>query len=100
METAVLISLTFSYSKRSVGEVSRFFRKLYGYENHSHYGRYRSRVPGFLDQIPYVRYSKGLIMVRKDHAVRVKKYLKDNGASIQDWKVIPGKEDLVKLQAI
>ena len=98
MDNAVLIALSFSYSNRKIGEVSRFFRKLYGYENHSHYGRYRSRVPGFLDQLPYVRYSRGLIMVRRDDAETVKKYLTDNGASVLSWEVVPAKEDLEKLQ--
>ena len=64
METAILISFTLSYEDRSRGEVSKFYRDLYGYESYSHYGRYRSKKEGFLDGIRNIRYSKGVFMIR------------------------------------
>lgn len=89
METAILISFTMEYRGRSRAEISKFYRELYGYESYSYYGRYRSRKTGFLDTVKNIRYSKGLFMIRKDDKRRVLRFLKEKGAKISQWEVIP-----------
>ncbi len=93
METAVLISFTLRYENRSRGEISKFYRDLYGYESYSHYGRYRSRKSGYLDRIVNIRYSKGVFMIREEDKRKVVSYLKRRGAIVVLWKVIPSREE-------
>ncbi len=101
MITATLISFTLAYEGRSRGEISKFYRDLYGYESFSHYGRYRSRKTGFLDSVRNIRYSKGMFMIRKEDERKVLSYLRRKGAKISRWDVIPDKDEikLLELQA-
>ena len=58
-----LIVFTVERSGKGVSPASysAFYRKLYGYNNSSHYGKYHSRVPGFLDRIGYIKYANGVL---------------------------------------
>ncbi|MEM0050150.1 MAG: hypothetical protein QXW39_06430 [Candidatus Bathyarchaeia archaeon] len=100
METAVLISFTLRYENRSRGEISKFYRDLYGYESYSHHGRYRSRKSGYLDKIRNIRYSKGVFMIREEDRGKVVSYLRKRGATVVLWKVIPSRKEkkLLELQ--
>ena len=99
MKTAILIAFTLSYEGRSRGEISRFYRELYGYRSHSHFGRYISRKAGFLDGIKNIRYTKGMFMIRKEDQGRVVAYLKSRGATISKWEVLPGTEEQKQLKS-
>ena len=79
MKTAILVAFSLSYEGRTRGEISKFYRDLYGYESYSHYGRYRSRKTGFLDDVMNIRYEKGMIMIRKEDQRRVITYLRRRG---------------------
>ncbi len=84
-----LIVFTIERSGKGVSPASysRFYRKLYGYNNSSHYGKYHSRIPGFLDGIRYIKYANGVILVRSENSDLVVEYLKENGARIYKWEV-------------
>ena len=66
---------------------SRFYRKLYGYNNYSHYGRYHSRIPGFLDGIRYIKYDNGVIVVDSGNSNKVIRFLRSNKAKVHSWSV-------------
>ena len=93
---ATLVSFTIEYRGRSRAEISKFFRDFYGYESFSHYGRYRSRKKGFLDNVKFIRYSKGIFMIKKEDEKTVLEYLRSRGAKVSNWDVIP-KDDEMKL---
>ena len=97
MKTAILVAFSLRYEGRTRGEISKFYRDLYGYESYSHYGRYRSRKTGFLDGIMNIRYEKGMILIRKEDQRRVISFLKKSGAEILKWEVIPGNSEVKKL---
>jgi hypothetical protein len=65
------VAFSLSYEGRTGGEISKFYRDLYGYESYSHYGRYRSRKTGFPDDVMNIRYEKGMIVIRKEDQRRV-----------------------------
>ena len=98
VKTAVLIAFTLSYGGRTKGEISRFYRELYGYESYSHYGGYRSRKEGFLDGIRNIRYAKGIIMIRREDQRRVVAYLRRRGATVSKWEVLPGNKEQKQLK--
>ncbi|BAB59283.1 TVG0147974 [Thermoplasma volcanium GSS1] len=51
---------------------SSIFRKLYGYDMHSNYNQYNKRKKGLLEEIPSIRYEKGMIMIRETDFEKVK----------------------------
>ncbi len=92
-----LIVFTFERTGKGItpASYSKFYRKLYGYNNSSHYGRYHSRVPGFLDSIRYIKYAKGVILVEKENSDMIVEYLENNMAKVFHWDVqISGKEEI------
>ena len=84
-----LIVFTVERSGKGVSPASysAFYRKLYGYNNSSHYGKYHSRVPGFLDRIGYIKYANGVILVLRENSSSVVEYLKKNSAKVFQWEV-------------
>ena len=95
-----LIVFTIERSGKGVSPASysRFYRKLYGYNNSSHYGKYHSRVPGFLDRIRYIKYANGVILVMKENSSLVAKYLEENNAKVFQWEVKLSKMEETELQ--
>lgn len=78
----------------SPASYSRFYRKLYGYNNSSHYGKYHSRIPGFLDQFRYIKYANGVILVEEKGSSQVVEYLRKNEAKVYRWEVeLTGEEE-------
>ncbi len=98
MPSASLISFTLPTKGKAKGERDRFYRELYGYDNCSYYGRYRSRVKGFLDRVPNIRYPKGMFMVSKQDTREVVRYLKGKGAQVTVWEVIPRQKESAALR--
>jgi hypothetical protein len=76
---------------------ARFYRRFYGYNNSSHYGRYHSRVSGFLDDIRYIRYANGVILVRRENSGKVIRYLKENKAKVYQWEVELSKKEEMEI---
>ena len=97
MVTTILISFTMEYKGRSRAEISKFYRDLYGYVSYSYYGRYVSRKEGFLDRMKYIRYSKGLFMIRREGERKVLTFLKRKGARVSEWEVVPKREEMKNL---
>ena len=95
-----LIVFTVERSGKGVSPASysAFYRKLYGYNNSSHYGRYHSRVPGFLDRIGYIKYANGVILVLKENSSPVVEYLKENSAKVFQWEVKLSKREETDLR--
>ncbi len=71
----------------SAAYYSRFYRKLYGYNNSSHYGRYHSRIPSFLDGITHIKYANGVIVVGRENGKSVIRFLKSSGARVFSWSI-------------
>ena len=71
----------------SAASYSRFYRKLYGYNNSSFYGKYHSRVPGFLDGIRHIKYANGVIVVESEKSNRVIRFLRSNRANVHSWSI-------------
>ncbi len=65
----------------------KLYRKLYGYNNSSYYGRYHNRVPGLLDGIKHIRYINSVIIVRKEDSEKIIKFLKEYNADVHTWEV-------------
>ena len=64
------------------GDANKFFRRLYGYHSCSHYGRYHHWVNGFLDEIDGKRIATGAVLIHEKSFIRLNKYLKDAGATM------------------
>ena len=79
--------LRFSFDRKalclSVAEANKFYRKLYGYHNSSHYGRYHHWVNGFIDEIDGKKIASSMILIPKDNLTALIKFLEENGAEVQ-----------------
>ena len=71
----------------SAASYSRFYRKLYGYNNSSFYGKYHSRILGFLDGIRHIKYANGVIVVDGENGNRVIRFLRSNRAKVHSWSI-------------
>lgn len=71
----------------TAASVTKFYRKLYGYENSSCYGRYHTYVKGLLDNIKSVKYFNSIIIVRKSDSRKIISFLREYGADILTWEV-------------
>ena len=99
MPTASLVYFHLPAKGRTKGELNRFYREFYGYENYSYYGRYRSRIQGFLDRVRNIRYAKSLFMVRIEDERQVTHFLREKGAQVRVWKVTPQAREWKSLQS-
>jgi len=97
METATLISFKLEYKGRSRAEITKFFREFYGYQSYSHYGRYRSKKSGYLDNIRNIRYEKGIIVIRNEDKKKIISYLRGKGAKVIVWKIVPNTKEKMLL---
>ncbi len=79
------------YDKNAASEL---VRRLYGQRTSSHGGKYAYWRRGLLDDIPYVRLIRGVIIVHTDDAKQVMDFLQDLHAEVhvRQVKLIP--EDL------
>ena len=103
METAILIRIHASYTnskKRRKSRVNSLFRKLYGYNSFSNHGRYNRRIKGLMDEIPAIRYDRGIVMIRENDLLKVKRLIKEFGADYTAWKVIPTSQEMRKLHLL
>lgn len=99
MKTGTLIVFQLERKKKriSMKEACKFYRKLYGYNNCSYYGKYHTRVPGLIDEIPAIRLGKSVLIVRNEDAPLVIALLEEYNAKYVVRKVVLEKEDYSKL---
>ena len=50
-----------------------------------------------MDEIPAIRYDKGIVMIRENDLLKVKRLIKEFGADCTAWKVIPTSQEMRKL---
>lgn len=78
--------LRFSFDRKalclSVAEANKFYRRLYGYHNSSHYGRYHHWVNGFIDEIDGKKIASSMILIPKDNLITLTTFLEKNGAEV------------------
>lgn len=92
--TAVLFHVWVPFTKGvRRTEASRFYRTLYGYDSPSNYGKYHYKRKGLLDDIPSVRYERGIFMVRGEDTVAIRGFLKKSGAKYRMWEVNPNERE-------
>jgi len=96
MKTGTLILFQLPRSKKNIkmSNACRLYRKLYGYNNCSYYGKYRSRVPGLLDKISAIRIFRSAILVKNEDAEKVKELLNKFQAETITKKVILNSEEI------
>ena len=58
-------------------EISKFCQKFYGQDTSSHGGKYRYRRRGLLDNIPYRKLARGVIVLRPEDLDVVVDFLHD-----------------------
>ncbi len=78
--------------------MNRFCRQFYGYLDRSSNYRYRYQRKGFLDDYPYIKPHKGVIVVRKEDAESILTFLESYDAEVYARDVILMEEDLEQLK--
>lgn len=78
--------------------IDRFCRQFYGYLDRSHNDRYRYQRKGFIDNYPYIKPLRGVIVVRKKDADKIISYLESYNVEIYARDIILLKDDLKKLK--
>jgi hypothetical protein len=76
-----LIAFTVPTGKDRV-RASRFAKMFYGQETSSHEGRYRYWRCGLLDDIPYNKLIRGVVIVREEDADRTIGFLREHSAQV------------------
>ena len=78
--------------------MNKFCRQFYGYTDRSHNYRYEYQRKGFIDNFPYIKPLRGVIVVRKEDANEIISFLKSYQAEIYTRDIILLKKDLRKLK--
>ena len=73
--------------KRRNVEISRFCQKFYGQDTSSWGGKYRYHRHGLLDDIPYRKLSRGVILIYDDDLETVLRFLEKYNAHTHVRKV-------------
>lgn len=71
----------------------KVYRTLYGYNNSSCYGRYKTYVEGMLDKFNGLRVAKSLFIISNENATDIIAFLEENNATVKTWEVIPGPDE-------
>ncbi|MHB8361164.1 MAG: hypothetical protein ACYDDC_05100 [Thermoplasmataceae archaeon] len=100
MEMGILILFTLPSKEKKIParEIVRMYRKLYGYNNSSDYGKYHTRVPGLLDQKRHIRYPNGAILLESGEEPEIIDFLKKNKAEVFYWKVVLSDKEKVLIE--
>ena len=91
-----LIAFTVPTGKDRV-QASRFAKIFYGQATSSHEGRYRYWRRGLLDDIPYNKLIRGVVIVREEDAGQIIGFLREHSASFHVRVVELKKEDCAAL---
>ncbi len=71
----------------------RFLRELNGYEDRSHFGDYVYQREGFLERFPHVKLIRGALIVRRENAEDLVKFLETFDAEVHVREVFLNEED-------
>lgn len=77
---------------------SGLVKKLYGQETSSHKGRYRYHRKGLLDEVPYQKLIRGVLIVRMKDKNRVVELLKSFNAEVHIRHIVLTPEDIKALR--
>lgn len=80
MKGIIIIFRVLRYT--SLRQTNQFCKKFYGQNTSTNKGRYRYRRKGFLDEVPHIRLIRGVIIISKEYAKRVIKFLQGYHAEI------------------
>ncbi len=72
---------------------SAMSKRLYGQRTSSHEGRYTYWRKGLLEDIPYVKLIRGVMIVREEDSERVIRFLRGCDANVHTRQVILTPED-------
>lgn len=78
--------------------MKKFSRRFYGYLDRSYNYRYEYQRKGFMDDFPYIKPHKGVIVVRKEDAEVILSFLESYNAEIFARDIILQKEDEEQLR--
>ena len=94
--TAPMIGLLLAFRlpprKKNV-EISKFCQRFYGQDTSSGGGRYRYRRHGLLDDIPYRKLLRGVIVIQQSHLETVLEFLENYDAEVHIREVKLTEED-------
>ncbi len=79
--------------KKKNVELSKFCQKFYGQDTSSHGGKYKYRRHGLLDEIPYRKLSRGVILIKKENMETVLNFLRTYNAHVHARGVRLTEED-------
>ncbi len=78
--------------------MNKFCREFYGYKMKSNYGRYTYEKKGFLDNHPFIKLQRGVLVVRKEDAEPILSFLESYNAEIFARDIILQAEDEEQLR--
>src|SRR5437867_2658574 len=76
------VLIAFRLARYDKDRASELVKQLYGQATSSHGGQYRYRRRGILDDIPYRRLIRGVLILRTEDADRVAEWLRERGAEV------------------
>lgn len=79
--------ICYSLGKVSDSQRSLFKRNFLGYTDKSNNGSYTYNRKGFLDKIPHLKPSKGVLIVRSSDSSKVKKALRKYRSKIKSFTI-------------
>lgn len=79
--------------------MNKFCREFYGYKMKSNYGRYTYEKKGFLDNYPYIKIQRGVIIARSVDAGEIISFLESYNAEIFTREISLLEEDLDQLKS-
>jgi hypothetical protein len=78
-------------------KMNKFCREFYGYESKSNYGRYTYWKKGFLEDFPYIKPLRGVLVVREEDADGLVSFLHDYKAEVYVRRIVLEESDIEKL---
>ncbi len=77
--------------------IDKFCKKFYGQETSSHGGKYHYRRRGLLDDVPHIKFIRGVIIVSNDNAMKVIQFLNEFNAEyyVRDVILLPEDEAIL-----
>ncbi len=78
--------------------MNKFCREFYGYKMKSNYGRYTYEKKGFLDNYPFIKPQRGVIIVRSEDVGEIISFLGSYNAEIFTREITFLEEDIEQLK--
>ncbi|KXA94264.1 hypothetical protein AKJ37_07780 [candidate division MSBL1 archaeon SCGC-AAA259I09] len=80
--------VTYRTEKLNKSEKSKLSKKLYGYTDKSHHGKYVYEREGLLDEIKHIKIYKNTFIVPIENWAPIKEELKKRKVNIKTWGII------------